>query len=101
MVGEKKQKKKGNTTVRKGKVVLPKATTDLSGTAVDRIISPTAKGLKKSGKAIKGVAKKVGSKIGKKVKPVFKKTKTAISKIKPKPRKQRRMYTNNTYTEGE
>ena len=97
MVGEKTKK----TTVRKGKVVLPKVKTDLRGTAVDNIISPTAVGLKESGRRIKKAGKKVGSKIGKKVKPVIKKAKTAVSKIKPKPRKQRRTYTNNTYTEGE
>ena len=98
MVGEKTKR----TSVRKGKVVLPKVKTNLRGTTADKIISPTAKGLKESGKAIKKVAKKVSGKFEKKVmKPVMKKTKTAISKIKPKPRKQRRTYTNNTYTEGE
>tara|TARA_R100000315_G_C5208834_1_gene123743 strand:- start:84 stop:413 length:330 start_codon:yes stop_codon:yes gene_type:complete len=59
-------KKKKRTTVQKGK--MPKVKTDLKGTAVDKVISPTAKGLKKSGKAIKEIAKNIGKKANKAMK---------------------------------
>jgi len=102
MAGEKTKR----TTVRKGKVVLPKAETNLRGTTADKIISPTVKGLKESGKAIKAAVKKASKKLTvKNAKGALKKMKPGnkglLGKIKPKPRKQRRMYTNNTYTEGE
>tara|TARA_R100000781_G_scaffold56839_2_gene36792 strand:- start:52 stop:378 length:327 start_codon:yes stop_codon:yes gene_type:complete len=39
--------------------------TNLKGTNADKIISPTVKGLKKSGKAIKKIAKTIGKKANK------------------------------------
>jgi len=39
--------------------------TNLKGTNVDKIISPTAKGLKKSGKAVKKIVKNIGKKANK------------------------------------
>ena len=79
---------------------------EMRRTNIDKIISPTAKGLKKSGKALKETVKKASKKLTvKNVKGALKKMKPGnkglLGKIKPKPRKQRRTYTNNTYTEGE
>ena len=97
-VGRPKKKK---TTVRKGKLVMPKAKTDLRGTTADKIIGPTARGLKKSGREVKRAVKKASTKVVGAASKAINKGRGAVKKAMSKPRRQKRRYTNNTYTEGE
>ena len=65
---------KKRTTVKKGKIVMPKVKTNLKGTDVDKIISPAAK------KAVKGVAK-AKSTIKEKTKPTIDAAKKIAKKM--------------------
>jgi len=60
--GDKVGRPKKRTTLKKGKIVMPKVKTNLKGTDADKIIGPAARSLKRSSKAIKSKIKKIAKK---------------------------------------
>ena len=75
--------------------------TDLKGMKIDKIISPTVKGLKKSTREVKKVVSEGAKKVYSKGKKIVAKGKEYVQKRAKKQGSSARKYHNNTYTEGQ